>query len=101
MTQEASTPALVLLLAHCVVLNTFRKGWYGTFFLKWDDGRRDGRGQMCIRAWKVVTMVVRVGQGIDVTILTLTLSLLEQKHSGVNSPLNSSQAQLPTGCNSS
>ena len=46
MTQEASTPALVLLLAHCVVLNTFRKGWYGTFFLKWDDGRRDGRGQM-------------------------------------------------------
>ena len=58
------------------------------------DGR-DGRGQMCLRAWKVVNMVNRVEQGIDVTTLTLTLSLLGQKHSGVNSPLNSSQAQLP------
>lgn len=56
---------------------------------------------MCIRAWKVVNMVVRVGQGIDVTVLTLILSLLEQKHSGVNSSLNSSQAQLPAGCNCS
>lgn len=84
MIQEASIPALDLPLAHCVVLNKFRMGWYGTFFLKWDDGGRDGRGQMCIRAWEVVNVVVRVGQGIDVTILTLTLSLLEQEHSGVN-----------------
>lgn len=68
-------------------------------FLKWDDGRRDGRGQMCQSLESC--NYVRVGQGIDVTILTLTLSLLEQKHSGVNSPLNSSQAQLPTVDNSS
>lgn len=76
-------------------------GWYGTFSLKWDDGRRDGRRQTCIRAWEVVNTVVRVGQGIDVTVVALILSLLGQKHSGVNSSLNSSQAQLPAGCSCS
>lgn len=35
------------------------------------------------------------GQGTDVSVLTHTLSPPEQKNSGVNSPLNSHQAQLP------
>lgn len=50
---------------------------------------------MCLRAWEVVTMVVGVGQGTDVTALPHTLSPLEQKDSEVNSPLLSPQAQLP------